>query len=303
MTANGTEETNGAGAFERRLLLAVDAKGYGRADAVTQREFQEGIMRLLGRAAATSRLDRAGWVTQQGGDSVFAVLPEKAYEPDLIDTFMRALDAGLRAFNGNRVAQARLRLRAAVHFGPASLGANGFVGRAPVETGRILDCAALRRALDVAPDACLAVAVSATVFDDVVGAAYTSIPADQFRQVQVEEKEYRGRASIWVPGVDVWQLDLEPVRQVTAPGTAGPGTGEVGRGAEQAPRPSEGPAVPMNESGGPLVQIDVEAKEVAGTATLVRTDRPEGTIKGTAKIDRLDGTFVGADIRTTGDEK
>lgn len=59
----------------------------------------------------------------------------------------------------------------------------------------------------------------------------------------------------------------------------------------------------MNESGGPLVQIDVEAKEVAGTATLVRTDRPEGTIKGTAKIDRLDGTFVGADIRTTGDEK
>jgi hypothetical protein len=191
---------------------------------------------------------------------------------------MPALYAGLRAFNHNRVPRARLRLRAAVHFGTASLGANGFVGRAPVEIGRILDSAPLRRALELAPDACLAVAVSATVYDDVVSDAYTSIPADEFRQVRVEEKEYRGKASIWVPGVDVRQLDLEPGR-------------------------TQEPTGPANTSGAPRVRIDLEAKDIAGEATLVRTDRLEGVIEGNAKADSVSGTFVGADIRAARDEK
>ncbi|MCX4773797.1 hypothetical protein [Streptomyces sp. NBC_01285] len=305
MTANSKEGPGGVGAFERRLLLAVDAKGYGRADAVTQREFQEAITRLLDAAAATAWLDRASWVTQEGGDSVFAVLPEKAYEPALIDTFMRALDAGLRAFNQNRVPHARLVLRAVVNFGSASLGANGFVGRAPVETGRILDCAALRRALEVAPDACLALAVSAAVFHDVVRGAYTTIPADEFCQVRVEEKEYEGEAWIWVPGFDIRQLDLEPGRYTTAPCVEGPETDEGDSGGVEAPRPSEGPTGPVNRSGTSLVDIDVEADKIEGTATMVRTDRLDGTIKATARIGCVtsDGTFVGADIRTTRDEK
>jgi len=239
MTANSTERPGGAGAFERRLLLAVDAKGYGRADAVTQRQFQEAITRLLDAAAATARLDRANWVTQEGGDSVFAVLPEKAYEPALIDTFMLALDAGLRAFNQNRVPRARLRLRAAVHFGSASLGANGFVGRAPVEIGRILDSVALRAALAEAPDACLAVGVSETVFRDVVREGFAAIRADEFRRVRVEEKEYRGEAWIWVPGIGVPRpgAGSEAASDETEPGDASrdgrPGDGkEAGREAQ-----------------------------------------------------------------------
>jgi hypothetical protein len=61
----------------------------------------------------------------------------------------------------------------------------------------------------------------------------------------------------------------------------------------------------VDKSGALLVQIDVEAEEVAGTATMVRTDQLEGTIKANAKIGRVtsEGTFVGADIRTTRDEK
>ena len=304
MTANGMEGPGGSGAFERRLLLAVDAKGYGRADAVTQRQFQEGITRLLDEAAATARLDRAGWVTQEGGDSVFAVLPEGAYEPALIDTFMRALDSGLRAFNQNRVPQARLRLRAAIHFGSASLGANGFIGRAPVEIGRILDCAALRTALVVAPDACLAVAVSAAVFHDVVGDAYTSIPADEFRHVQVAEKEYRGEAWIWVPAADVRQLNLEPDRQATKPGADRPEADEGHRGAVETPRRPEGPAVPMNERDATVVRGHMDADEVAGYVAAVRADRAAGTIEGTTRIGRVapGGTAVGVDLRAAGGE-
>lgn len=191
------------GTFGRRLLLAVDAKGYGRADALRQSHFQEAIPRLLRRAAAAAGLDRDRWEVQPGGDSELAVLPEGASEPALVDAFMRALDAGLRAFNHDRVPEGRLRLRAAVHFGTASPGPNGFLGSAPVTIGRILDSRALRSALDAAPDACLAVAVSSTVFDDVVcEEAYTTFRAEEFTEVLVEEKEFTGRAWIWVPGGD-----------------------------------------------------------------------------------------------------
>ncbi|MFG2955855.1 hypothetical protein ACGF5O_19300 [Streptomyces sp. NPDC048291] len=292
MTANRGEGPGGSGTFERRLLLAVDAKGYGGTDSVTQRQFQEEITRLLDRAAAAARLDRAGWLTQEGGDSVFAVLPETAYEPALIDTFMRALDAGLRAFNQNRIPQARLRLRAAVHFGPASPGANGFVGPAPVEIGRILDSSALRTALDESPDACLAVGVSATVFRDVVKEAHTTIPAVEFRRVSVAEKEYRGEAWIWVAGAGAGRSGAEPTAPpptatpptATPPTATPPSPGEAppdirseaggeGRAAEEAVRQQPAARFVQNVTGGTGIQAEnatVTITQTPGTAG----DRP-----------------------------
>ncbi|MGW7044992.1 hypothetical protein ACWGDT_20200 [Streptomyces avermitilis] len=223
--------------FGRRLLLAVDAKGYGGVDVLTQTQLQEAIQRLLGQAADAAGLERERWATQEAGDSVLAVLPEGAFEPDLVDTFMRSLDAGLRAFNHGRLPQAWLRLRAAVHFGTASPAANGFVGRAPVEIGRIRDSAVLRSALAAAPDAPLAVAVSATVFNDVIREAYTTIRAQEFREVRIEEKEYTGRAWIWVPGYDVRGLELDGA------GADGP---RPGGGETTAARPPNAPTAPAD---------------------------------------------------------
>ncbi|WP_078968450.1 MULTISPECIES: hypothetical protein [unclassified Streptomyces] len=309
MEANGTDGHGGPGTFRRRLLLAVDAKGYGRTDAVTQREFQAGITRLLDSASGAAGLDRDRWETQEGGDSVFAVLPEGAYEPALVDTFMRALDAGLRAFNRNRVPRARLRLRAAVHFGPASPGPNGFVGRAPVEIGRVLDCAPLRDALAAAPDACLAVAVSAAVFHDSVGAAYTTVPADEFRRVRVREKEYEGDAWIWIPGAragrpdpaqDHRDADTDTDTNTNTDTDTGTDAAAKARGAVTAPgRPAES-AVPPATDDAPVVRVRVKAEEVAGDATVIRTDRLEGTIEGDAEVGRVapGGTLVGLDLRS-----
>ncbi|MFE3250702.1 hypothetical protein [Streptomyces sp. NPDC059209] len=220
--------------FGRRLLLSVDAEGYGLADELTQREFQNAIPRLVGEVAEAARLDRRQWKTQEGGDSLFAVLPTDTSEPVLVDAFMRGLDTALRTFNHNRKREAWLRLRAAVHFGPASPGGNGYVGGAPVELTRIRDCAAMRTALAQLPDACLAVGASDRVFVDVVKAARTNVRADEFRHVRIEqtEKGYRGEAWIWVPGADVRPLDLgdEPD---AAPGEAesasGPGGQEKGQ--------------------------------------------------------------------------
>lgn len=267
--------TDGAGAFGRRLLLAVDAKGYGGADTSTQTEFQAAIRRSLDAAAHAAGLRREKWTTQEAGDSLFAVLPEEDSEPALVDGFMRSLEAGLRTFNRDREQGTRLRLRAAVHFGETSPGANGFVGSAPVAVGRIRDCAALRAALDQVPDACLAVGLSATVFHDVVqGKAYTTLGENEFQKVPVEEKEYRGAAWVWLPGVDVRWLDL--------------------RSAVPEPERHEANVVRGT------VNVDaVEAAHVAG----VRTGRLGGTVEGTVTAGRVGpgSTVVGVEQTSAGD--
>ncbi|MDR3082389.1 MAG: hypothetical protein LBV60_15930 [Streptomyces sp.] len=238
------------GTFGRRLLLAVDAKGYGGVDVLTQRLFQETIDRLLSEAAEETGLQHDSWVTQEGGDSVLAVLPEGASEPDLVDPFMRRLDAGLRGFNHGRLPEAWLRLRAAVHFGTASPAPVGFVGRAPVEIGRILDSRPLRAALDTAVDSCLAVAVSGAVFNDVVQEAYTTFRTQEFRKVRIQQKEYRGHAWLWVPGVDLRTVDLGDGTDL---GEGDSGQVQNASGGEvDAVRPPDAPAA----SGGSVVTVN-----------------------------------------------
>ncbi|MEV7556617.1 hypothetical protein [Streptomyces sp. NPDC089795] len=208
------------GVFDRRLLLAVDARGYGSADTARQRDIQTVLPRLLADAAEAAGLDRASWRRQVAGDSEFAVLPAGSGEQALVEPFMRRLDAGLRAYNRDRVPAARLALRAAVHFGPASEGPNGFVGPGPVEVSRILESDPLRRALAAAPEAALAVALTAPIFTELVAQGYTNFRPEEFREVVVEKKEYRGRAWLWVSGYDVHTLDLSDSASGSVSGSA-----------------------------------------------------------------------------------
>ncbi|MEU6955905.1 hypothetical protein [Streptomyces sp. NPDC045714] len=276
MATNGGNGPGGAGAFSRKLLLSVDAKGYGGVGTARQHQFQEAIVRLLELSADAAGLDREEWVTQEGGDSLFAVLPEGAYEPALVDAFMRSLAAGLRAFNVEREPEAWLRLRAAVHFGETSSAANGFAGSAPVEIGRIRDCAALRAAMGQLTQAPLAVGLSATVFRDVVqGKPYTTIQENEFRKVPVKEKEYRGAAWIWLPGADVRQVDLSPAVLEEEPPDAN------------------------------LVRSKVKVNDVQGRAVVVRAEGAVGNpIEAIADIGRVarGGEVIGVDLRAAGGE-
>lgn len=198
------------------LLLAIDAQGFGGAALALQRQFLEAMLRLVHEAAAAAGLRPDGWRTQDGGDSLLVVLPPETPASALVDTFMRHLDAGLRAFNRDRVRQASLRLRAAVHQGVVSTDAHGFVGRAVDTTVRIASSAALHTALAEAPDACLAVGVSEAIFGDVVRGMATGIRLEKFRQVPVEQKQYRGKAWIWVPGASPRPLEPQPGDAVDA---------------------------------------------------------------------------------------
>lgn len=190
-----------------RLLLAIDAQGFGGATLALQRHSRQAMPRLVHEAAAAAGLHPEEWWTQDGGDSLLVVLPPATPVPTLLGDFMHHLDAGLRAFNRERVQQASLRLRAAVHQGAVSTDAHGFVGWAVNTTISLADSAALHTALTEAPNACLAVGVSEAILDDVVRSMATRIGPDEVRQVSVEQKQYRGKAWIWVPGASPRPLE------------------------------------------------------------------------------------------------
>ncbi|MGW6576708.1 hypothetical protein ACWGAN_31685 [Streptomyces sp. NPDC054945] len=266
------------GVFDRRLLLAVDARGYGSADTARQRDIQTVLPRLLSDAAEAAGLDRASWVRQAAGDSEFAVLPAGSGEQALVEPFMRRLDAGLRAYNRDRVPAARLALRAAVHFGPASEAPNGFVGPGPVEVSRILESDPLRRALAAAPDATLAVALTAPIFTEIVAQGYTNFRPEEFREVVVAKKEYRGRAWLWVAGCDVHTLDLGDSdsgsdsgsgSKPDSPSGSGPGSGTAS-GSASAPNSdsasdSDSGSTPAGAGGGDSVTNNLYGTAIHGS--------------------------------------
>ncbi|MGQ5633936.1 MULTISPECIES: hypothetical protein [unclassified Streptomyces] len=192
--------------FSRRPLLAVDAQGYGASTPLRQHWIQTAIDHALTEAATEVGFDRGAWKTQVAGDSALSVLPAEESEPLLVDDFMRHLDSALSEVNDGREPDARLRLRAAVHHGPAVPAAGGFSDSGPVEISRILDCAPLKKALRLSPRAQLAMAVSREVFHTVIGRKYTTLKAEEFREFRVRDKEFDDTVWIRVLGGDVHGL-------------------------------------------------------------------------------------------------
>ncbi|MFE6777210.1 hypothetical protein [Streptomyces sp. NPDC057702] len=201
--------------------LALDVQAYGANNDRRQSDIQHDLPRLLSRAALTAGVDRSRWQTQAQGDGHLAVLPMDGSEPRVVDDYLRHLAAALAEHNRTRVPEARMRLRAAVHHGPVEIADNGFAGQAVVTTCRLRDATPLRRALAAAPAADLVLGLSNSVFQTTVAGGHTTLRAEAFRQVTVDEKEYRALAWVWLPGHDVHRLDLGAVA-APVPASGGP---------------------------------------------------------------------------------
>jgi hypothetical protein len=202
--------------FVRRLLVSVDAKGYSSSTSNWQSRIQSGILEVCERAATRAGLSRATWQTQAAGDGELSVLPETEPEPRVVDDFVRHLSAELHRHNRDLPENKQLRLRMAIHFGPAVLARNGFAGAGPIVVSRLCDSRPLRDALD-GSGADLAVILSQRVFSETVEQEHTSLDPKGFRQVAVQVKEFAEDAWIWVPGHDIRHLPLgsdEPARAV-----------------------------------------------------------------------------------------
>lgn len=188
-------------AFDRRLLVAVDAAGYGGGTDQEHFAVQSGLTAVLDAAAARANLRRDLWMKQQAGDSELAILPREEPEPVVVDQYVRYLDEALAARNANLALSRKIRLRMAVHFGTAMLADNGYAGQGVVAVSRLVESEPVKDALAAAPQACLAVILSRQIFDDVVRQGHVSVPATDFAKVSVRVKEFQDEAWIKVVGV------------------------------------------------------------------------------------------------------
>jgi hypothetical protein len=231
-----------SGTFSRRLLLSVDAVGYGSGDDIHQRGIQAALLAVLAVAAERARLDRDRWMKQPAGDGELAILPHDLSdrESDVVDDFVRELHAALSRHNRDLRDEARLRLRLAVHHGVAIPAENGYAGQGVVAVSRLVDAAAVKAALRAVPAANLALVLSERVLLDVVAQGHTSVPSTAFRAISVRNKEFDETGYLHLPGYDVHKIPAGLLEQVP-PAHHAP---EPDTESEPVPRPATSHVVP-----------------------------------------------------------
>jgi hypothetical protein len=184
-----------AGAVESelmyRLLLAVDIEKYSARVAVDQLLAQADLRQVLDTASKRAGLDRSQWHQQVSGDGELAVLPADVDVPRAVGGFVQHLDVALAELNSERTPSLRVRL--AMHHGTLASGPFGPVGDAPVVVSRLLDCGSLRRLL-ARTDGDLALAVSDSLYRDVIRTGFCSLDPARFQSIRVVAKgvAYRG---------------------------------------------------------------------------------------------------------------
>jgi hypothetical protein len=223
-----------------RSFVAVDIEGYSGRDNLAHLELREALRRVCDEAF--HRIGVSPDARQDQGDAFLILIRPGVSKARLVDDLVRELVTALRLFNRNRLPQARMRLRVALHAGEVHLDGTGFGGESVVAVMRLIEADALRDALRTAPDD-LAVIVSEQLHRDVVLQRYRGIDPAEYREVQVSRKEFSQPAWIRVPGLPTRSRPVGG-KQVTAPGrrarTLPPGDGSPNDSAPESPAVTAG---------------------------------------------------------------
>jgi hypothetical protein len=195
--------------FSRRLVVAVDAEGYGRGDDLRHESIQSGLSQAMDRGARKAGLHRETWARQQAGDGEVSVIPEGEPELRVVDDLVRCLRKELYDYNRERRDEARLRVRISIGHGVVMRGALGFVGQVVVTTCRLLDAEAARGALKANPRADLVLILSDRLYEDVVRQLHTSsYRPESFTRLEVPTKEGAEVAWMWISSDDLDQKGM-----------------------------------------------------------------------------------------------
>jgi hypothetical protein len=122
------------------------------------------------------------------GDGVQVVMPESVTLADVLDTFVEAVANALRMHNAAASDAYRVDLRVAVHVGYVDRVGGEWSGTPLVHAARLVDAPEVKRSVEEAGDACLALVVSDAV-KQVVDEGYCRIGPAGYRHVAVVVKE------------------------------------------------------------------------------------------------------------------
>ncbi|MEV5408927.1 hypothetical protein AB0K60_08820 [Thermopolyspora sp. NPDC052614] len=190
-----------AGPAAVRLCVATDIEKYSRFTDAAAMRAQQRLVDLLAAARRRAGIDESRVDLQEQGDGQFAILPPDIEETRVVPDLVRALRLELHAVNAELNADAMLRLRVAMCRGTIRRAANGYVGGPAVAVHRMLDAPSVRAALSAEQAAMLVIALSESVYVEVVARGGTELDPADFQPVtaRLPEKGFEETAWVLVP--------------------------------------------------------------------------------------------------------
>ncbi|MFH9135043.1 hypothetical protein [Streptomyces sp. NPDC017524] len=241
-----------AGEARYELVISVDARRSGQYGDADKPRMRERIYRVLETAFAQAGVGRDAVHMEDRGDGVLVSVAGRIAVTRLLGLWMVEVHENLR--EENRSLLVPLGLRVAMHVGPVRHDSRGISGRAVDLTCRLADSSVARQLLD-REQADLVLAVSDSLYVDVVSAGGKFIEPTRFSRARLPLKE--GEVSAWfhlpgrpAPGIGP-SAPEEPGPAAAGPaesGTAESGTAESGTrasgtvGAPSAAAPAAGTA-------------------------------------------------------------
>lgn len=215
-----------------RSLVAVDIEGYSRRRNQGHVELRSALRRILADAFDIAGVEIAPTEQQDQGDGFLTLVRPEVSKVVLVDGLIREIENGLRRYNRYQTEEGKIRLRVALHSGELHIDEAGFPGEATVTVMRLIEAEQVKTALGNAPRN-IAVIVSDSLYWDVVAHDYAGIVHEEYVQVEVAVKTFRGPAWIRVPGCPV--LDAVPNAAPGQPSAAAP-SGDAGEGQQRETR-------------------------------------------------------------------
>jgi O-acetyl-ADP-ribose deacetylase (regulator of RNase III) len=192
----GAMESPGASfATSVRMGFVIDVAGYGLRSAAEKIDLQHRVSAFVVEVLQDLDLRLNDTHHHGTGDGMVVFLPSEVEVHRALVRLLRSASEALA--EDNRRYRDRMRLRIAAVIGPLGPAAIGFSGDAIVAAARMVDSEALRAALNERPSADLVVLVSDQLYRYVVGERRTGLRAEDFAAVDVQAKEFRGRAWLW----------------------------------------------------------------------------------------------------------
>jgi len=172
-----------------RAILIVDVENFGDPARTNtdQLAVRDKVYKALRQSFARARISWAECVTEDRGDGAFVLVPPTVPKSWLVTRLPARLAEVLVRHNAACPAQARIRLRMALHAGEVHQDAHGFAGTSINRAFRLIEAPASRTALRHSSGV-VALIVSDWFYDEVVRHHPAAAPSC-FRQVRVVMKE------------------------------------------------------------------------------------------------------------------
>lgn len=180
-----------------RAIVVVDVEGFGdqRRTNLDQVAVRDGLYRAMQDAFGRAGIPWDNCGHEDRGDGVSVLVSAEVPKALLAESLPPALITALRAHNGERPGQERIRLRMALHAGEVHYDQHGVTAVAVNLAFRLLDAGPLKAALASSPGV-LAVIVSLWFFEEVVRHS-GAVPG--YRPVEVAAKETTRTGWICLP--------------------------------------------------------------------------------------------------------